>query len=255
MNLFQKAGSILKKDGPRELVRAGSSFVISEAGLSYQSLVLPIGIDSVVKKFKEESNKLTEISETVDFAYNFEHLGIAAKPVQDRKEITELCKILKTRKIGTLLEIGTDMGGTLFLLSRMASPKARILSINLPYSRLDARCMKYRNLLYRAFATKNQKIYLLTADSHSEKTIQKVRALTKGGIDFLFIDGDHSYEGVRKDFEMYSPLVKKGGLIGFHDITNNDTVGKYWSELKKRHRSKGIEHTKGSGFGIGLIYW
>jgi predicted O-methyltransferase YrrM len=37
-------------------------------------------------------------------------------------------------------------------------------------------------------------------------------------VDFLFIDADHSYEGVKKDFEMYSPLVRKGGIIAFHDI-------------------------------------
>jgi len=32
-------------------------------------------------------------------------------------------------------------------------------------------------------------------------------------VDFLFIDGDHSYEGVKKDFEMYSSLVRKGGVV------------------------------------------
>jgi hypothetical protein len=30
-------------------------------------------------------------------------------------------------------------------------------------------------------------------------------------VDFLFIDGDHTYEGVKKDFEMYSPLVRREG--------------------------------------------
>lgn len=37
-------------------------------------------------------------------------------------------------------------------------------------------------------------------------------------MDFLFIDGDHAYEGVKADFEMYSPLVRKGGLVALHDI-------------------------------------
>ena len=34
---------------------------------------------------------------------------------------------------------------------------------------------------------------------------------------FLLIDADHSYEGVRRDFEAWSPLVAPGGLIVFHD--------------------------------------
>lgn len=36
-------------------------------------------------------------------------------------------------------------------------------------------------------------------------------------IDFLFIDGDHTYNAVKKDFELYYPKVKKNGLIFFHD--------------------------------------
>jgi len=36
-------------------------------------------------------------------------------------------------------------------------------------------------------------------------------------IDFLYIDGDHSYEGVKKDFELYSNLLTDNGIIVIHD--------------------------------------
>ena len=36
-------------------------------------------------------------------------------------------------------------------------------------------------------------------------------------VDFLFIDGDHSYEGLRGDWEAWRPLVTMGGIVGFHD--------------------------------------
>lgn len=39
-------------------------------------------------------------------------------------------------------------------------------------------------------------------------------------IRLLFIDGDHSYEGVKLDFEMWSPFVIDGGLVAFHDYKN-----------------------------------
>ena len=45
--------------------------------------------------------------------------------------------------------------------------------------------------------------------------VQKI--LYKRVIDFLFIDGDHTYEGVKRDFEMCSLLVRKGGIIAFLD--------------------------------------
>lgn len=36
-------------------------------------------------------------------------------------------------------------------------------------------------------------------------------------IDVLFIDGDHSYEGVKKDFDLYSNIISENGIIVFHD--------------------------------------
>jgi hypothetical protein len=40
-------------------------------------------------------------------------------------------------------------------------------------------------------------------------------------IDVLFIDGDHSYNGVKNDFNLYSPLVKNGGYIVFDDYNDH----------------------------------
>lgn len=42
---------------------------------------------------------------------------------------------------------------------------------------------------------------------------------------FLFIDADHSYEACKADFEAWSPLVKSGGEVAFHD-TNQPPVGR-----------------------------
>jgi len=51
-------------------------------------------------------------------------------------------------------------------------------------------------------------------------------------VDILFIDGDHSYEGVKADFEKYVPFVKKGGLIYMHDVNHHRYgVKKFWDKL------------------------
>jgi hypothetical protein len=44
-------------------------------------------------------------------------------------------------------------------------------------------------------------------------------------IDYLHIDGDHSYEGVKKDFELYSTIMSENSIITIHDIdqTYHDT--------------------------------
>lgn len=43
------------------------------------------------------------------------------------------------------------------------------------------------------------------------------RHFADGSLDFLFIDGDHTYKGMRKDLELWYPKVKSGGYIGGHD--------------------------------------
>ena len=39
-----------------------------------------------------------------------------------------------------------------------------------------------------------------------------------GAIDFIFIDGDHSYAACKADIEAWAPFVKRGGVIAFHDF-------------------------------------
>ena len=50
----------------------------------------------------------------------------------------------------------------------------------------------------------------------SEMAVHKV----KQPVSFVFIDGDHTYEAVKKDFELWFPKVSIGGIMAFHDTTN-----------------------------------
>jgi predicted O-methyltransferase YrrM len=45
-----------------------------------------------------------------------------------------------------------------------------------------------------------------------------MKKLNGRAVDLLFIDGDHRYSRVKKDFEMYAPLVRTGGVVLLHDI-------------------------------------
>jgi hypothetical protein len=62
-----------------------------------------------------------------------------------------------------------------------------------------------------------------------------VQALTDQ-VDLLFIDGDHTYEGVKADYDLYGPLVRRGGVLAFHDILHHDNypelgVDRFWHSL------------------------
>ncbi|MGB5295671.1 MAG: class I SAM-dependent methyltransferase, partial [Thermoanaerobaculia bacterium] len=95
---------------------------------------------------------------------------------------------------------------------------------------------------------------MIRGDSHRGDVLQELQSLLTGRpIDFLYIDGDHRYEGVRTDFEMYSPLVRPGGVIAFHDIATRDSgygTGRLWAELRDLYRSEewvASSSTKGNG--------
>ena len=53
----------------------------------------------------------------------------------------------------------------------------------------------------------------------------------QGPIRLLFIDGDHSYEASRQDFELWSPFVIPHGMICFHDIPGWEGVTRFYREL------------------------
>ena len=50
-------------------------------------------------------------------------------------------------------------------------------------------------------------------------------------ISALFIDGDHSYLGVKRDIELYAPRVVLGGYIAFHDYTVYPDIRRAVDEL------------------------
>jgi len=177
---------------------------------------------------------------------------------QKDSEIHALCAELTALAPKALVEIGTEGGGTLFLFSALAADGATIVSVDLP--RPFGGYRRHRALLYRAFARRGQRLELLRCDSHDPATqASVVRLLGRTQLDFLFIDGDHSLAGVRRDYELYGPLVRPGGLIAFHDIVPGAGAGgapDFWQELKRTtpHATEElVEDWSQDGFGIGVL--
>ena len=164
--------------------------------------------------------------------------GKGVRPMQVPSELTRLIELVQSKSPKTVLEIGTARGGTLLLLCRFAAPDATIISIDLPYARNGGGYPRWKEKIYRSFAGKEQTLHLLRANSHLPETREQVDAILQGRtIDFMLIDADHSYEGVKTDYEMYSALASEGGIVALHDVLVNTTdpsidVNRFWKELE-----------------------
>jgi cephalosporin hydroxylase len=180
---------------------------------------------------------------------------------QVRSEAVALGKLLEERAPKRSLEIGTNYGGTLFLLCNSAPPGATIISVDLPSGRFGGGYPRRKIPLFRKFRKSRQRLHLIRADSHVQETKERVLRILNGELlDYLFLDGDHTYEGVRQDFAMYAPLVCKGGIIALHDIAVHNRhadcqVDKFWGEVKNKYQHQEIIENPTQGWaGVGVLF-
>ena len=82
----------------------------------------------------------------------------------------------------------------------------------------DASQKKYYPLACNRLKKFNNKIEFIIMKS--ENAVDKI----PDNLDFVYIDGNHSYDFVRKDIELYYPKVKVGGVIGGHDWSDKDVA-------------------------------
>ena len=183
-------------------------------------------------------------------------LGI--RPLQVAEELAGLLERLAAEQPRRLLEIGTARGGTLFALCRAAAPDALLVSLDLPWGS-GGGYRPWREALYSRFGTGRQRVVPLRGDSGARATRDRVAAVLDGPLDFLLIDGDHSYEGARRDWELYAPLVRPGGLIAFHDIVPGPPalvggVPELWTEIASGRATETlVRDWDQKGCGIGLV--
>ena len=220
------------------------------------------------RKLRKAAARTRGVDALLDLAYEFDHHGIRIRPGQRRPEIRALLDAVEALRPRRMLEIGTANGGSLFLFAQMCAPAAHVISVDLPKGEFGGGYPAWKIPLYKAFARSSQSLDLIRADSHSPATLERVRALLGDEpLDFLFIDGDHEYAGVKQDFDTFGPLVRAGGLVGFHDIAfpapglpvdernfSGGDVPRYWREIRTLYPSREfVDETAGGFFGIGLI--
>ena len=128
-----------------------------------------------------------------------------------------------------MVEVGCDAGGTLWAWKQIGIP--RIIGIEYPDEHSDDNPWGTVNPLVPHGCE------VIRGDSHKDETRTALTDLLGGSpIDVLFIDADHTYEGVKQDYIMYAPLVANEGMIVLHDVSphpNHPGVGvqRFWQQI------------------------
>lgn len=136
-------------------------------------------------------------------------------------------------KARTIVEIGSKEGGS---LAHWIDLKPNVLIS------IEPRDMPYWDILTIAARENGVSLAKIEGKSQDEETLNRLHYLV-GDIDFLFIDGDHTYESIWEDVGLYWPRMLNGGYMAIHDIASGTAVTKgrsmgvqrVWEEIKQTH--------------------
>lgn len=156
---------------------------------------------------------------------------------QDHYELKSFLKFVRQEGIKRYCEIGCRNGNTFFYVMRAIGVLGWGAAVDLPkntssMNNLNAVISELvEELGYRG-------VFRYWGNSQRADTIRWVHQ--RGPFDLIFIDADHSFQGVERDFRVYSDIAK---FVAFHDISAQDDhmadgkpceVGKFWRILKAR---------------------
>jgi predicted O-methyltransferase YrrM len=187
------------------------------------------------------------------------------RPLQDPREILGLLDLVRRRAapLHATCEIGVAAGGTAFLLSRAAADDATLVLVDRDFA--DG-----HDTALPLFAREGQRLRCVRGDSQADATRDAVTAMLQGRrLDLLLIDADHSLTGVSRDFALYTPLVRPGGLVALHDINPDHRtrfghgtgdaghVTEFWRSLSPDlgPRHEFVADPAQDGGGLGVIEW
>ncbi len=162
--------------------------------------------------------------------------------------------LVRNIKPKVIVELGTHKGNSLFSMAQAVKDeklKTELHAVDTWEG--DPQAGYYEEDIYRNFNKITKKYYKdVNVIPHKMLFDEAVKNFKDNSIDILHIDGLHTYEAVKHDFETWLPKVKKDtGIIMFHDVCEKkDDFGVYklWEELQKRYKNTvTFEHYHGLG--------
>jgi len=132
----------------------------------------------------------------------------------EKKKLFELASKLPSG--GFALEIGSYLGASACFISAALDKNSKLICIDTWQNDAMSEGMRNTSLEF----DENTKIFkekIIKIRGYSTEVVDKVANITST-IHLLFIDGDHSYEGCKADWDLYKRFLVSGSCVVFHDI-------------------------------------
>jgi predicted O-methyltransferase YrrM len=170
------------------------------------------------------------------FSSNQLNHGVASLQLDEAALLYRLARDVQT---GPVAEIGRFKGGSTLIFAAALPDRAELWSYDfhvalrpdMPGAQLDD---ELRTALERFGLA--AKVHLVVADS---RTVEPPPA----PLELLFIDGDHSYDGAKADFERWSAFVRPGGQLLFHDAVDTGGYGNVYPGVVRLMTEIGLTET------------
>lgn len=178
--------------------------------------------------------------------------------VQVDSEMKSFLRLLRDEAVSSYLEIGVARGDTFHEVVSRLPHQSRAVAVDYPEKKWGLTNSRVyltevvTDLIERGYSVKS-----FYGDSRDPEIIEAV--IENGPYDCVFIDGDHSYNGVKSDWENYGRFAR---IAVFHDIADSMRPNRkgelievpiFWEEIKKQY--KHLEFIEsGSNMGIGVVF-
>jgi predicted O-methyltransferase YrrM len=130
------------------------------------------------------------------------------------------------------VEIGVAQGdNALSILKELPIKKLYLIDPYIAYVQDRRLITKHKDSFSIAVEKLSRYVQAFFIKKTSEDAVKDI----KEPLDFVYIDGNHQYEYVKKDITLYYPLVKEGGILGGHDYPTISGVVRAVDEFVKQH--------------------
>jgi hypothetical protein len=161
--------------------------------------------------------------------------------------------LVRVGKPRTIVELGTHSGNSYFAICQAVKQYetgSKCYAVDTWQG--DAHALSYGEEIYDMVRKNNEENYASFSKLLRMTFDEALSKFEDGSVDLLHIDGLHTYEAVKHDFETWLPKLAPDAIVLFHDTNvRKDDFGvwKYWAELKAQY-ADGIEFLHSHGLGV-----